>query len=305
MITQSHGMGGRGFLAPRTISSSIREKATYLTAKIGMVIRAEGCKARMNILVWAMLDSLPRVIAQKCPYIKHKLEAVKNKLARGNIVKIDGNRFYCSDSASILMLSPTYEWWMSRYLRPKCGDVFVDVGAHIGKYVIPTAKVVGESGLVIAIEPHPENYALLNKNIKLNGLKNVVTLNLAVWREDCKLKLFVGESSGCHSLREDVTGHTTSKYIVVEARKLDTILKDFNLKSVDFVKIDVEGAEIEVLEGMKDILKNHAPKVVVEVFDKNYDKFSEIMNIYGYTVENIAKYEIYGYYFAERKTSMK
>jgi len=86
---------------------------------------------------------------------------------------------------------------------------------------------------------------------------------------------------------------------------LDTILKDFNLKSVDFVKIDVEGAEIEVLEGMKDILKNHAPKVVVEVFDKNYDKFSEIMNIYGYTVENITKYEMHGYYFAERKTTMK
>lgn len=286
------------------LTNSIKQKIIYLTAKLRMIILAEGFKAKMNIFTWAILDSLPRIITHRYSYIKHKIEAIKSKLARGNIISVGGNRFYCIDSASILTLSPMHEKSVWEYMKLPRGGVFIDVGAHIGKYTIPMAKIVGKEGLVIAIEPHPENYLFLIKNIRLSKLRNIIPLNLAAWKEDCELKLFIGESSETHSIKRNVTGHTMNKYINIKAKKLDTIVRDLNLKRVDLVKIDVEGAEVEVLEGMTEILKTYSPKLVIEVFDRNYSKFLEIIHEYEYLVKNIERYEVHGNYFCKPRRKL-
>lgn len=75
---------------------------------------------------------------------------------------------------------------MWNFIQLRKGDVFIDVGAHIGKYTILVAKIVGKEGLVIAIEPNPENYETLLENIKLNNLKNVIAVNIAAWNKKQK-----------------------------------------------------------------------------------------------------------------------
>ena len=79
----------------------------------------------------------------------------------------------------------------------------LDIGAHIGKYAIAAAKSVGQEGRVIALEPDKKNYATLCKNVVLNNVENVVTLNLAAWMEEDSLALQVGKTSGRHSVKRD------------------------------------------------------------------------------------------------------
>lgn len=66
------------------------------------------------------------------------------------------------------------------FLDPKAGDVVFDVGAHIGSFALKAARLVGEEGLVVALEPELENYRILKENIELNGLENVVLLPMAL-----------------------------------------------------------------------------------------------------------------------------
>jgi len=103
-------------------------------------------------------------------------------------------KFYCRVNKEDYT---TREDEIVEHFRPKEGDIVVDVGAHIGRYTIIASKRVGESGKVIAIEAHPGNFEMLNRNVKLNKLTNVTALNYAVYSKESKLKLYVpGEESG-------------------------------------------------------------------------------------------------------------
>jgi FkbM family methyltransferase len=151
---------------------------------------------------------------------------------------------------------------MWKYLRLSEGDIFLDVGAHIGKYTIPMAKIVGEDGLVIAIEPDLENYKTLVENIKLNSLKNVIALNIAAWSEETELKFFIGDTHDLGSVKRDYgKGH-----IIVKGRDLDTVLNELGVKRVNYIKIDVEGAGLEVLKGLEKTLRKYLPIVIIEIW---------------------------------------
>ncbi|MCS7139609.1 MAG: FkbM family methyltransferase, partial [Candidatus Nezhaarchaeota archaeon] len=113
------------------------------------------------------------------------------------------------------------------------------------------------------------------KNIKLNGLKNVIALNIAAWNGECNLKLFIGDVSGHHSAKKDFGLGS----ITVKAMPLDDVVRDLRVKRVDLIKIDVEGAELEVLEGLVRTLKEHHPKVIVEVW--RLETFNELVSRLG------------------------
>jgi len=184
-----------------------------------------------------------------------------------------------------------------KYLKPKSGEVFVDLGAHIGKYALQVARIVGNEGLVIAVEPHPENWQALLKACSLNELGNIVALNVAAFDRDCKLKLFIGDSSGRHSAKEN----RGLGYVEVEARAVDNIIEELNVKRVNWLKIDVEGAELEVLKGLQNTLTTYGPKVIVEVLGENLKAMLEFMENCGYTVMPIKSLEgpNYAYFYCE------
>lgn len=138
---------------------------------------------------------------------------------------------------------------VSDYLKEyplKKGDVVLDAGAFIGKFTVLAAKLVGKEGKVIAFEPDPFNRNILKKNIKANNLKNVVIVPRGLGNKEMKIGWSVG---GIVSQAGD------SKIFKIKITTLDKAVKELNLKKIDLLKTDIEGAEIEALKGGKNALK--------------------------------------------------
>lgn len=151
------------------------------------------------------------------------------------------------------------------------GWVCVDVGAHIGHITIELAKDVGSDGCVFAFEPHPDNVQKLKKNLRLMKLEKQVKIVQGVVSDKSSgyLELFSGRQNSSFEwniVGHDVEGHPTASVMEVRSYTLDDYFKDAS--RIDFVKIDVEGAEGRVLTGMQKILEKHRPVVVIEFHDK-------------------------------------
>lgn len=133
--------------------------------------------------------------------------------------------------------------------RLREGDVFVDVGANIGYYSLCAARLVGDSGRVYAIEASPSIYDRLCQHIELNGLPNVAPVHCAVWDSEGELDIFLGprKNEGNTSLHPSPNRVRESK---VRAAPLSVLLDDGDLGRVKMVKIDVEGAETQVIRGI-------------------------------------------------------
>ena len=173
---------------------------------------------------------------------------------------------------------------MWNYLKSlKDNDVFVDVGAHIGLYTCYAARML-KRGKVIAIEPHPEDFNFLLLNIKLNKLRNVIALNLAAWKEDTELLLYVADNSGGHTLKSTTARR---RVCVVRGRRFDDVICELGISKVSLVKIDVEGAEVEVLEGLRNTLKIHRPKLIVEVWRDNADAVRRFLEDLNYSIQKV------------------
>lgn len=231
-------------------------------------------KDKLKIMVICFL----RYLKERSP---KRLKKIFDSTVKGWIIETDV-KFMIGSIDDYFICSPLHEQYLKDYLKPNKGDTFLDVGAHIGKYTLRVAKVVGDEGLVISVEPDKRNYNLLIKNINLNRLKNVIPLNIAAWHTDEKLKLFFGPNTGESTVKKE-----GNSYIWVKARALDRVLEELGCKRIDWIKIDVEGAEFEVLKGLENTLKRSNPILIVEVFDKNYDRVMAFLKNLGYKGEVI------------------
>ena len=129
------------------------------------------------------------------------------------------------------------------------GMTVVDIGAHIGYYTRLLSELVGSSGRVLAFEPNPENFAVLQQNTAARRYRNVELFNYAVGEQESVLPLYVSAGNSNHSLIE---GYTKAESVIsVRCVNLDSFLQDRGIEQVGFVKSDTEGAEPLVLAGMK------------------------------------------------------
>jgi FkbM family methyltransferase len=142
-----------------------------------------------------------------------------------------------------------------KVLRP--GDVVVDVGANLGLMTLHAAPLVGATGVVIAIEPHPEYHQRLIGNIALNHLTNVRPLATAVGAVSERRVIYdlPAVNIGRSSLIDPGTGGRRAGVVPVE--RLDMILADMGIGAVRLLKIDVEGFEFEVLKGAIETVRKH------------------------------------------------
>ena len=190
---------------------------------------------------------------------------------------------------------------------PKEGDIVIDVGAHIGPYTLVASKSVGLRGKVVAIEADPANFDILNRNIQLNKLTNVIALNYAAYSKENKIKLYLltkGEESSYTKFNTVVTdrahnekkfgAHNEKKFVEVQANTLDYLLQSSGIKheDVNWIKIDVEGAEYDVLKGAKDILyKSNNISLLIEIHNLSadnttlYEPIKEFLNSYNFKIE--------------------
>jgi len=156
------------------------------------------------------------------------------------------------------------EFTFKRYLKHyeiKKGDVVIDAGASIGVFSLCTAKMVGSNGIVIAFEPDNSNYEILQKNVKLNNLDNIITLKKGLWSRNENLDFYNDNSETSHLIFDDVIDK--SKIVKIPVVKLDDELKKLGIKKVNFIKMDIEGAEVESIKGCKNILKENKVNLAI------------------------------------------
>jgi FkbM family methyltransferase len=160
----------------------------------------------------------------------------------------------------------------------KSGDTFVDLGANIGYYSMLACRLVGQTGQVLSFEPEPRNFKYLSRNKELNSYSQMTPVHRAVSDKKDVVKLFVCPyDTGHHTIKqsEGITSYETKAvydkdkimYVEVETVTLDSYLVGAGISNVDLIKMDVEGAELFALKGMRETIKrNPGLKMIVEFF---------------------------------------
>jgi len=151
---------------------------------------------------------------------------------------------------NLAFIPQLYDVWERQVIREllPVGGTFVDVGSNIGVYSLWAAQKVGPRGKVLAFEAEPANYERLRENIVLNGLEQVQPHCIGVSDKKEKLQLHLNPNgnAGGHTFTAGV--HPTGSTVVeIECDRLERLLKDANVASVDFMKMDIEGFEQKVL----------------------------------------------------------
>ena len=155
---------------------------------------------------------------------------------------------------SIQDLSPVKGYELYRKLKE--GEVVVDAGAFTGDYTVFAAKKVGKEGKVIAFEPDEKNRIILRRNLRFEKLDNVIIVPKGLWNK--KATLNFKSQDGLHSNLYSNEGNSS-----IDVAPLDYELKRLKINKVDFIKMDIEGAEIEAVKGALKTLKKHKPFVAI------------------------------------------
>lgn len=137
--------------------------------------------------------------------------------------------------------------FMKQFLRE--GDVFLDLGAHIGAFTLVASKAVGKTGRVVSLEPHPQTYQRLCHHLEMNSVENVIALNVAASDKTqiCTMGLIQEGQTGTNSLLFDYLKPQGSTGTNVECQTLAGILRRCNVSAIRGAKIDIEGYEYRVL----------------------------------------------------------
>ena len=139
-----------------------------------------------------------------------------------------------------------------KHHRIKEGDVVIDAGAYLGHFTVYAARRAGPTGKVVAFEADPYVYEMLLRNIRLNDLTNVIAINKGVWSHDAELA-FDSRGNASQIVADDARVKTLVKKIPVVS--LDSELHRLGLPQVDLIKMDIEGAELQAVQGARRLME--------------------------------------------------
>jgi FkbM family methyltransferase len=137
------------------------------------------------------------------------------------------------------------DFWFVGY-SPKPGDVILDIGAGRGEDVIPFAEAVGPEGRVYAAEAHPASFNHLKRFCELNGFLNVIPSHAAIMDEPGIVWIGDDENWACSCIRSDGSGTP------VQAITVDGLCREYDIRRIDFLKMNIEGAKRSALLGMEE-----------------------------------------------------
>jgi FkbM family methyltransferase len=167
---------------------------------------------------------------------------------------------------------------------PRRGDTVLDIGAHIGLYSLQTAQIVGPKGLVIAIEADPKTYHLLKRNSKLSKGAPIKCVQSLLWSGSQELTLHRDPSGfGSHSAVFERGGDN----IRMRSQSLDNLMKKLKISNVSLIKLDVEGAALDVLKGGTETLKKWKPRIICAAYHTSDESklISDFLQSLGYHPE--------------------
>lgn len=180
-----------------------------------------------------------------------------------------------------------------RCLCPPKGGVVFDCGAHIGNCAILFSRLVGPEGLVICVEAFPDSYAKLLRRVEYYGLNNVIAINKGLWNKPTMLSMDAFDDT--ISCRMTSNPHRTAKKIQeiqIDCVTLDAILSEYKLKRIDLIKMDIEGTEIEALQGASKTMTTMRPVFAIASYHKRngratYIEVEKILKNYNYNTKTI------------------
>jgi FkbM family methyltransferase len=174
---------------------------------------------------------------------------------------------YCSFAIASGSFEKEETHFVEHFLRG--GMTVLDIGAHHGYYTLLASKRVGRHGRVIAFEPSPRERKFLERHMSLNRCENVNIEALALGSASGEADLFVvdGTETGCNSLRPPSVTQSVRGFRV-PLEQLDVYLEHKGVEKVDFIKLDAEGGELEILKGATKLLgRVPRPLILAEVQD--------------------------------------
>lgn len=178
---------------------------------------------------------------------------------------------------------PDLQRSIQEWVKP--GQVVYDCGANIGYFTAMFARLVGETGQVMAFEPSPESFASLKQVGKLNGFASITAAEVAIWSHSGTL-ILQGDLPE-KSLVSDRVG-TEGKGPSVHCVSLDDWVFQQGNPPPDLIKMDVEGAEGEALKGARRVLREHRPLLLLEIHGEPGRLAWEVLQEVGYSSRNLA-----------------
>ena len=171
-----------------------------------------------------------------------------------------------------------------RHLGP--GGVLYDVGANLGFFALLGARLAGPDGHVYALEPAPENAQAIRDHAALNRIENLTVLELAAGAAAGRARLQIVDDRSWSKLEGYGAHPGTERVVEVDVTAIDDLVRDGALRPPTLIKIDVEGAELDVLAGLRETLARHRPAIVCELHG-THAAFAAAMAAHGYRVINL------------------
>ena len=208
-----------------------------------------------------------------------------------NYIEVEGFKLYLHKGEDLLsdslLISKEYEPIETKTIKGlvKEGDAVVDAGANIGYYTVLLSRAVGPSGKVYAFEPGQECFDLLKKNVEENGCKNVCLINKALSNKEGDIKFYVNEKDKASSSMLEETSRLGAE-VIVNGTTLDKEI----IGEVDFMKMDIEGAELDGLIGGTALLQT-CKKMVIEVPEdrRDFEDIKQLLVENKYKIERLDK----------------
>lgn len=251
-------------------------------------------QAVFNLLPLLPVNLLEGLANSNPSSLKYRLASAglhqRDVIVRNGIAK--GLKFNTGESCPELALG-TYEVPIQNIFAQhlKTGDVFYDIGSNVGFFSIIAAKLVGDKGKVYAFEPGSENAKSIRHNAQLNNFSQIEVIEKAVSSNSGQGQLLLATYAGGHALATADAPPDLAGEVTVDLVSIDDLIAQNKIEPPNFVKVDVEGAELDVLKGMTETIKTYQPTIIYEVddgdrtaYERKYQELADFLKSFNYRV---------------------
>jgi len=193
-------------------------------------------------------------------------------------------------SLDLQVIKPSFEYKTTEVIMNSIKEgVFIDVGAHIGRYALMIAKQLDGHGKSIAFEPNPGNVSHMERLKELNHLTNLIIVGKGCMDKNETLTFFMDEHIGSSNSSFFMEPSTPYDKIKIECVKLDDWLRKKKIKfeDVKLLKVDAEGSSYNVLKGAESLIKKAKPRIIVEMYAERDKKCRPFLENLGYKIKQI------------------
>jgi len=222
----------------------------------------------------------------------------KPKFTSFELIKVKGNKIIYKTTfhgqslftnEALYFVVPDFNYYQHFY-KVKNNDIVMDAGANCGHLTILFSKLVGENGVVYAFEPDKYNVESINNNMLLNEAlnENIKIEELLLWNENKFIDFYEAGTVASSA----VWLPDTEKCVKKQTVRIDDWVQKNNIQKLDFIKMDIEGAEIEALQGCVETIKNLSPNFAIASYhfvngEQTYIKLEEFFKSINYPYKTV------------------